>query len=73
MNLKLNSSSHLYSAHDHDSNGRSPLELAIGGQHVAATRVLLEHAGILMSRKGPELGKGMSDFVEDIFVGVKSH
>ena len=27
----------------------------------------------LMSRKGPEVGKGMLDFVDDIFVGVKSH
>ena len=25
-----------------------------------------------MSRKGPEVGMGMLDFVEDIFVGVKS-
>ena len=27
----------------------------------------------LMSRKGPEVGIGMLDVVEDIFVGVKSH
>ena len=26
-----------------------------------------------MSRKGPKVGIGMLDFVEDIFVGVKSH
>ena len=26
-----------------------------------------------MARKGPEVGKGMLDFVEDLFVGVKSH
>ena len=26
-----------------------------------------------MSRKGPEVGKGMLDFVEVVFVGVKSH
>ena len=25
-----------------------------------------------MSRKGPEVGMGMVDFVEDIFVGVKT-
>ena len=26
-----------------------------------------------MSRKGPVVGRGMLDFIEDIFVGVKSH
>ena len=26
-----------------------------------------------MARKGPKVGIGMLDFVEDIFVGVKSH
>ena len=26
-----------------------------------------------MSRKGPKVGHGMLDFVEDNFVGVKSH
>ena len=26
-----------------------------------------------MSRKGPEVGKGKLDFVEVVFVGVKSH
>ena len=28
---------------------------------------------ICMSGKGPEVGKGMFDFVEDYCVGVKSH
>ena len=28
---------------------------------------------VFMSRKGPKVGQGMLDFVEDIFVGVKSH
>ena len=28
---------------------------------------------VYMSRKGPEVGKGMLDFVEVVFVGVKSH
>ena len=27
----------------------------------------------LMARKGPEVGKGMLDFEEDVFVGIKSH
>ena len=27
---------------------------------------------LYMSRKGPVVGNGMLDFVEDIFVGVKS-
>lgn len=37
-------SSGLYSVHDHDLNGRSALEMAIGGQHVAATEALLANA-----------------------------
>ena len=28
---------------------------------------------VFMARKGPKVGIGMLDFVEDIFVGVKSH
>ena len=31
------------------------------------------HNKVSMSRKGPDVGEGMLDFVEDNYVGVKSH
>ena len=35
--------------------------------------MMVIYIGILMSRKGPVVGQGMLDFVEDNFVGAKSH
>ena len=35
--------------------------------------IFLSLGGKFMSRKGPKVGKGMLDFVEVVFIGVKSH
>ena len=34
---------------------------------------LILHNTVFMSRKGPKVGQGMLDFVEDYHLGFKSH